>query len=235
MRRRSHPQHSGPLLQWRASAVLAPLRRGAFEAVRSTGVFRTKASEPLHMSRRSVRTTRPRENEGVPRVADEPLATDWIVGAYLHAVRPRLTEAPSTSGRDHALRRNAHSRTPNPCPPRRRASHGYSTAVPCSRVADPQFRYAEGRWQRSHHLVDERSARPAKAGWMLGAFLLLRRQMLDEAASTRASASMDRTSTGCYPAAKPGRKSSHIPQARVRHEHRALGAKKRGPKQPPPT
>jgi GT2 family glycosyltransferase len=34
--------------------------------------------------------------------------------------------------------------------------------------------------QRSHYLLDERPTEPVRADWMLGAFLLLRRAMLDE-------------------------------------------------------
>jgi len=76
-------------------------------------------------------------------------------------------------------------------------------------IAAPQLRYPDGRWQpsrrsfptvrgtlvrrtplrrvmrpeerqRQHYLLDERPAKPAESDWFLGAFLLLRREMLDE-------------------------------------------------------
>jgi N-acetylglucosaminyl-diphospho-decaprenol L-rhamnosyltransferase len=76
-------------------------------------------------------------------------------------------------------------------------------------IVGPELRYPDGRWQpsrrrfptvtgtlvrrtplrflmhpfdrqRSHYLLDERPSHPTPADWLLGAFLLLRREMLDE-------------------------------------------------------
>ena len=89
-------------------------------------------------------------------------------------------------------------------------------------IAGPQLRYPDGAWQpsrrrfptvtgtlvrrtplrrlypplerqRSHYLLDERPAEPVEADWMLGAFLLLRRSMLDRK-STRLNSSHSRAS-----------------------------------------
>ena len=51
--------------------------------------------------------------------------------------------------------------------------------------------------QRDHYLLDERVDEPAPADWLLGAFLLMRRAMLDwsSAAGTAGSATTARTST----------------------------------------
>ena len=46
--------------------------------------------------------------------------------------------------------------------------------TPLRLVFDPQ------RWQRRHYLLDDRPTEPVLADWMLGGFLLLRREMLDE-------------------------------------------------------
>ena len=46
--------------------------------------------------------------------------------------------------------------------------------TPLRLVFDPE------RWQRRHYLLDDRPTEPVLADWMLGGFLLLRREMLDE-------------------------------------------------------
>ena len=46
--------------------------------------------------------------------------------------------------------------------------------TPLRRVLDPRRR------QRRHYLLDEQPTQPAPSDWLLGAFLLLRRQMLDQ-------------------------------------------------------
>ena len=85
----------------------------------------------------------------------------------------------------------------------------FADAHPRCGIAAPQLRYPDGRWQpsrrsfptvrgtlvrrtplrrvmrpeerqRQHYLLDERPTEPAESDWFLGAFLLLRREMLDE-------------------------------------------------------
>jgi GT2 family glycosyltransferase len=85
----------------------------------------------------------------------------------------------------------------------------FMAARPRCGIAGPQLVYPDGRWQptrrafptvsgtlvrrtplrlllkpaqrqRSHYLLDERPTKPAPADWLLGAFLLCRRAMLDE-------------------------------------------------------
>jgi len=80
---------------------------------------------------------------------------------------------------------------------------------PLCGIAAPQLRYPDGRWQpsrrsfptvrgtlvrrtpvrrllkpeqrqRRHYLLDERPTQPAESDWLLGAFLFLRREMLEE-------------------------------------------------------
>jgi Glycosyl transferase family 2 len=97
-------------------------------------------------------------------------------------------------------------------------------AHPRCGIGAPQLQYPDGRWQpsrrsfptirgtlvrrtplrrllhpeqrqRDHYLLDEQPSEPAPSDWFLGAFLLLRREMLSSAASTRATTSTARTST----------------------------------------
>src|SRR5206468_7324733 len=43
-----------------------------------------------------------------------------------------------------------------------------------------RFLFDPERWQRAHYLLDDQAATAIEADWMMGAFLLLRREMLDE-------------------------------------------------------
>jgi N-acetylglucosaminyl-diphospho-decaprenol L-rhamnosyltransferase len=85
----------------------------------------------------------------------------------------------------------------------------FADAHPRCGIAAPQLRYPDGRWQpsrrsfptirgtlvrrtplrrwlrpeqrqRRHYLLDERPTEPTRSDWFLGAFLMLRRVMLDE-------------------------------------------------------
>jgi N-acetylglucosaminyl-diphospho-decaprenol L-rhamnosyltransferase len=77
--------------------------------------------------------------------------------------------------------------------------------------------------QRSHYLLDERPSEPAPAEWLLGAFLLMRRAMLEEIGGW---------DTGfrhygedidlCYRAAKAGWERWYVPAAVVRHDYAAV-------------
>jgi N-acetylglucosaminyl-diphospho-decaprenol L-rhamnosyltransferase len=80
-----------------------------------------------------------------------------------------------------------------------------------------------GRTQRVHYGLDEQPTEPAQADWLLGAFLLLRREMLDE---------LDGFDEGfrlygedidlAYRAAMAGWERWYVPQAKVVHAHQAV-------------
>ena len=77
--------------------------------------------------------------------------------------------------------------------------------------------------QRSHYLLDERPDEPAVADWLLGAFLLQRRAMLDEIGGWDAGyrhyvEDIDL----CYRAARAGWERWYVPAAVVRHEYAAV-------------
>jgi len=77
--------------------------------------------------------------------------------------------------------------------------------------------------QRSHYLLDERPAEPVRADWMLGAFLLLRRAMLDEIGGWDGGfRHYGEDIDLCLRAAKAGWERWHVPAARVQHDYAAV-------------
>ena len=77
--------------------------------------------------------------------------------------------------------------------------------------------------QRDHYLLDERPTEPVQADWMLGAFLLQRRTMLEQIGGWDAGyrhyvEDIDL----CYRAAEAGWERWHVPQAVVRHAYAAV-------------
>jgi N-acetylglucosaminyl-diphospho-decaprenol L-rhamnosyltransferase len=119
-------------------------------------------------------------------------------------------------------------------------------------IAGPQLRWPDGSWQpsrrrfptvrgtivrrtplrrlrppyetqREHYELAERPTEPVQADWMLGAFLLMRRTMLDE---------IDGWDPGfrhycedidlCYRAAEAGWERWYVPQAVVAHAYAAV-------------
>jgi len=83
------------------------------------------------------------------------------------------------------------------------------------------------RWQRRHYLLDERPDEPAEADTMLGAFILLRRAMLDEIGGWDAGFRMYGEDIDLnYRAAKAGWERWYVPAAVVRHEYAAVIDKK---------
>ena len=119
-------------------------------------------------------------------------------------------------------------------------------------LAGPQMRWPDGTWQpsrrrfptvrgtivrrtplrrlrapyetqREHYALDERPTKPVQADWMLGAFLLMRRTMLDE---------IDGWDAGfrhycedidlCYRAAQAGWERWYVPAAVVTHAYAAV-------------
>jgi N-acetylglucosaminyl-diphospho-decaprenol L-rhamnosyltransferase len=79
------------------------------------------------------------------------------------------------------------------------------------------------RWQRRHYLLDEQPDEPAPAETMLGAFLLLRRAMLDEIGGWDAGYRMYCEDIDLnYRAARAGWERWYVPAAVVHHEYAAV-------------
>jgi N-acetylglucosaminyl-diphospho-decaprenol L-rhamnosyltransferase len=79
------------------------------------------------------------------------------------------------------------------------------------------------RWQRKHYLLDERPAEPVQTDTMLGAFLLLRRSMLDELGGFDPGYRMYCEDIDLnYRAARAGWERWYVPEAVVRHEYAAV-------------
>jgi N-acetylglucosaminyl-diphospho-decaprenol L-rhamnosyltransferase len=79
------------------------------------------------------------------------------------------------------------------------------------------------RWQRRHYLLDELPDEPAPAETMLGAFLLLRRAMLDEIGGWDPGYRMYCEDIDLnYRAARAGWERWYVPAAVVRHEYAAV-------------
>ena len=128
----------------------------------------------------------------------------------------------------------------------------FAAAQPRCGIAGPQLRYPDGRWQpsrrrfptvkgtlvrrtplrylfrpferqREHYLLDERPAEPVQADWMVAAFLLLRRQMLDELGGFDEQFRLyGEDIEFCYRAAKAGWERWYVPQAVVTHRYAAV-------------
>ncbi len=72
--------------------------------------------------------------------------------------------------------------------------------------------------QRAHYHLDERPSEPVETDWMLGGFLLLRRDMLDELGGFDAGFPMYGEEIDlCYRAARAGWERWYVPAAVVRH------------------
>ncbi len=128
----------------------------------------------------------------------------------------------------------------------------FADAHPRCGIAGPQMRWPDGTWQpsrrrfptvrgtivrrtplrrlrspyetqREHYGLDERPSEPVQADWMLGAFLLMRRTMLEE---------IDGWDAGfrhycedidlCYRAAEAGWERWYVPDAVVTHAYAAV-------------
>jgi GT2 family glycosyltransferase len=76
--------------------------------------------------------------------------------------------------------------------------------------------------QRDHYMLDERPTEPVGADWMLAAFLLLRREMLDELGGFDEHFRLYGEDIElCYRAAKAGWERWYVPQAVVTHRYAA--------------
>jgi hypothetical protein len=124
----------------------------------------------------------------------------------------------------------------------------FAEAHPRCGIAGPQMVYPDGRWQpsrrrfptvtgtlvrrtplrrlfpplerqRRHYALDERPTEPVQADWLLGAFLLARRTMLDELGGWDPGfRHYGEDIDVCYRAAKAGWERWYVPAAVVRHE-----------------
>jgi N-acetylglucosaminyl-diphospho-decaprenol L-rhamnosyltransferase len=127
----------------------------------------------------------------------------------------------------------------------------FAAARPRCGIAGPQLRYPDGSWQpsrrrfptvsgtlvrrtplrylrppferqRNHYLLDERPTEPVEADWMLAAFLLLRREMLDELGGFDEQFRLYGEDIElCYRAAKAGWERWYVPDAVVTHRYAA--------------
>jgi GT2 family glycosyltransferase len=89
--------------------------------------------------------------------------------------------------------------------------------TPLRLLLNPQER------QRRHYLIEERPDEPMESDWMLGAFLLLRREMLDELGGFDEGFRLYGEDIDlCYRAKQAGWERWFVPQAAVRHAHAAV-------------
>jgi N-acetylglucosaminyl-diphospho-decaprenol L-rhamnosyltransferase len=80
-----------------------------------------------------------------------------------------------------------------------------------------------GGTQRAHYGLDERPTEPVQADWLLGAFLLLRREMLEELGGFDEGFRLYGEDIDlAYRAARAGWKRWYVPQAKVTHVHQAV-------------
>jgi GT2 family glycosyltransferase len=128
----------------------------------------------------------------------------------------------------------------------------FASAHPRCGIAGPQLQFPDGRWQPSrrrfptvsgtivrrtplrrllhpetrqvgHYLLEDRPSRPAESDWLLGAFLLLRRELLDELGGFDAGYRLYGEDIDlCYRAAKAGWERWYVPEAVVAHAHAAV-------------
>jgi N-acetylglucosaminyl-diphospho-decaprenol L-rhamnosyltransferase len=83
------------------------------------------------------------------------------------------------------------------------------------------------RWQRRHYLLDERPDEPVPTDTMLGAFIMLRRAMLDEIGGWDPGFRMYGEDIDLnYRAARAGWERWYVPAALVHHEYAAVIDKK---------
>jgi N-acetylglucosaminyl-diphospho-decaprenol L-rhamnosyltransferase len=89
--------------------------------------------------------------------------------------------------------------------------------TPLRRVFPPE------RWQTKHYRLDEQPREPVEADYLLGAFLLLRRTMLDELGGWDAGFRLYGEDIDlAYRAAKAGWERWYVPSAIVRHDYAAV-------------
>jgi GT2 family glycosyltransferase len=128
----------------------------------------------------------------------------------------------------------------------------FADTHPRAGIIGPQLLFPDGRWQPSrrrfptvsgtivrrtplrvilrpetrqldHYMLEDRPSEPVQADWMLGAFLLLRREMLEELGGFDEGYRLYGEDIDlCYRAAKAGWERWFVPQASVEHAHAAV-------------
>ena len=89
--------------------------------------------------------------------------------------------------------------------------------TPLRRVLHPETR------QTKHYLLDERPTEPVEADWLLGAFLFIRRRMLDELGGMDEGYHLYGDDIDlAYRARKTGWERWYVPDAVVVHHHQAV-------------
>jgi N-acetylglucosaminyl-diphospho-decaprenol L-rhamnosyltransferase len=84
-----------------------------------------------------------------------------------------------------------------------------------------------GGTQRAHYGLDDRPTEPVEADWLLGGFLFLRREMLDELGGFDEGFRLYGEDIDlAYRAAKAGWERWYVPEAKVVHAHQALTDRK---------
>jgi GT2 family glycosyltransferase len=140
----------------------------------------------------------------------------------------------------------------DPAPDAVQILRDFAESRPRCGIAAPQLRYPDGRWQpsrrrfptvagtlvrrtplryafrpferqRDHYLLDERPTEPVQADWMLAAFWLLRREMLEELGGFDEHFRLYGEDIElCYRAAKAGWERWYVPAAVVTHAYAAV-------------
>jgi GT2 family glycosyltransferase len=128
----------------------------------------------------------------------------------------------------------------------------FAKSHPGCGIAAPQLRYPDGSWQpsrrsfptvrgtlvrrtplrrvlhpertqRRHYLLYEQPTEPAQSDWLLGAFLFLRREMLDELGGLDEGYRLYGDDIDlAYRASKAGWERWYVPDAVVVHHHQAV-------------
>jgi N-acetylglucosaminyl-diphospho-decaprenol L-rhamnosyltransferase len=114
--------------------------------------------------------------------------------------------------------------------------HGDGTLNPSRRrfptvggtiVRRTPLRRVLGDTQRAHYGLDEHPTEPVQADWLLGAFLLLRRKMLDELGGFDEGFRLYGEDIDlAYRAAKAGWERWYVPEAKAVHTHQAVTDRK---------
>ena len=132
------------------------------------------------------------------------------------------------------------------------ALHAFAERHPRAGIVGPQMRFPDGRWQasrrsfptvrgtivrrtplrralhpeqrqRHHYLLDERPTEPTQSDWLLGAFLFLRREMLEELGGLDEGYRLYGDDIDlAYRARQAGWERWYVPEAVVIHHHQAV-------------
>jgi len=178
---------------------------------------------------------------------------DTAAGAVLRNDRPRtfaanVNQGIAATGGELVLVSNPDAL---PAPDAVAQLRAFMESHPRAGIAGPQLRWPNGTWQpsrrrfptvggtlvrrtplrllrgaytqREHYHLDERSEEPVQADWLLGAFLLMRRTMLDELGGWDGGfRHYGEDIDLAYRAAKAGWERWYVPEALVTHDYAAV-------------